>query len=66
MSNKYFRRGHSLILPALEIFYFYNIFAHTGGRDEILDPLIAFIEKEENKLPTDAGNYSTASHITLT
>lgn len=55
MSNKYFRRGKALILPILEIFYFFNIYSHTGGREELLNPLIELIEKEENKLPTDAG-----------
>ena len=56
MSDKYFRRGKSLLLPILEIFYFYNIYAHTGGRDVLLDPLIELIGKEEEQLASDAGN----------
>lgn len=55
MSAKYFRRGNKLILPILEIFYFYNIYAHTGGRAELLNPLIELIEREEKQLPSDAG-----------
>ena len=48
-----------------ELFYFFNIFSHTGGRPELLDPILARIQVEIGKLkedddeiPKDIDNYA--------
>ncbi|KAI1291920.1 Tetratricopeptide repeat protein 39B [Halotydeus destructor] len=51
-SGKYFRQNECLSLPAYEVFYFLNIFAHTGGRHELIKPMLARIEKDLSKFDT--------------
>jgi tetratricopeptide (TPR) repeat protein len=45
-SNRYFRQNESLSLPIFEVFYFYNILSHTGGKAERIDPILVYLEKE--------------------
>jgi hypothetical protein len=45
-STRFARENESLCVPIYEIFYFYNIFSHTGGKAERIDPILEGIEKE--------------------
>ena len=44
--ERYFRQNETLCVPIYEIFYFYNILSHTGGKSERIDPILAGIERE--------------------
>ena len=65
ISDKFFSQNEFLILPIYELFYFFNIFSHTGGRAEHLDPMLARLEEEMSKLcqendqppPENVDNY---------
>ena len=50
MSTRFFRDNHSLSVPIYEIFYFYNILSHTGGKVERLDPILKHIERERQAI----------------
>jgi tetratricopeptide (TPR) repeat protein len=41
-----FLDGKKLHLPAYELFYMWNIFGNTGGRQELLDPILNRINKK--------------------
>ena len=45
-SARFARENQTLCVPIYEIFYFYNILSHTGGKAERLDPILVGIEKE--------------------
>lgn len=45
-SARFIRENKTLSVPIYEIFYFYNILSHTGGKAERLDPILVGIERE--------------------
>jgi len=57
-SARFFRQEEVLSLPIVEIFYFYNILSHTGGKPERLDPILKYIEKERSREFSVKGNDS--------
>jgi tetratricopeptide (TPR) repeat protein len=55
LSEKYTRRGGHLILPAYEMFYFFNVFSHTGGLALHLDPIISDLNQALDNLIVKNG-----------
>lgn len=55
-SSRYFRQNESLSLPIFEVFYFYNILSHTGGKSERIDPILVYLEKERTLHFPDSNN----------
>lgn len=49
-STRFTRENQSLCVPIYEIFYFYNILSHTGGKAERVDPILIGIEKERQAI----------------
>lgn len=49
-STRFFRDNETLCVPIYEVFYFYNILSHTGGKAERVDPILVGIERERQAI----------------
>jgi len=52
-SARYFRENETLHVPIYEVFYFYNILSHTGGKAERIDPILANLEKAKSAITSN-------------
>jgi hypothetical protein len=55
-AEKYFEQNEKLILPALELFYIWNIYALIADNEDLLKPLLSRIDKMLQVHEADKGN----------
>ncbi|RWS19005.1 tetratricopeptide repeat protein 39B-like protein [Leptotrombidium deliense] len=53
---KYINNGEKLVIPAYELFYVWNIYATTGGSEELLKPILDRIVEKEIEYKADKEN----------